>query len=183
MAKKQQNPVIDVVGTVGKKISQFLDLRNQLAELQEQYNTLELELKEKGTEIFLKSYDDNGEKPDNFIMKNTSNQQIMFLVLDAYAKIDEASYKELQKEFGNGTCIKETVENIDDKIIKKHKTEIVSLLKDAKFLTDEEKASLLKKTVSYKIAPGTIDQLKNLSEDLKYTFTKIKPSIQLKPVA
>jgi hypothetical protein len=112
--------------------------------------------------------------------------QVMFLPTDKYITINEDRAAELVETFGESAVEEKTSFSFDNEMIDKYGEVISQLIESCPDISEEDKEKIIKATVSYSVAKGTIDKLKSYSEEsgleIVSILDEVKPVIAIKNV-
>ena len=114
----EKHEIVNVDG-IEEDLKKMIKLDADIAELQAERTVLHSNVKEKGMEAFVKTYNNKGAFPGT--LKITSgNMFYQFIPKDAYLKIDEDRSKELVKKYGKDIVIENSVFKFNNVLVQKY---------------------------------------------------------------
>jgi hypothetical protein len=112
--------------------------------------------------------------------------QTMFVPSDKYITINEDRANYLVETFGETAVEEKTTFAFDNEMVDKYGEVLSGLIESCDEISDEDKEKIIKAVTAYSVAKGTIDKLKDYSEDTDMEIVSIveevKPVIALKNV-
>ena len=112
--------------------------------------------------------------------------QLMFVPSDKYISINEDRANYLTETFGEGAVEEKTTFSFDNEMVDKYGEILSQLIEACEDIDESDKEKIVKATVSYSVAKGTIDKLKDYSEetsmDIITIVEEVKPVIAIKNV-
>lgn len=174
----------------------FFDKIQTLEQLQEnmkrdkaQADMISDEIKEIGKTEWSKVYDKTGKNPGSIMLEAKSGldtAQTMFVPSDKYISINEDRANYLVEIFGEDAVEEKTTFSFDGEMVDKYGEVLSQLIEGCDDIDDEDKEKIIKAITSYSVAKGTIDKLKDMSEDSEMDIVsvveEVKPVIAIKNV-
>lgn len=178
------------------KDGEFFDKIKTLEELQENMkrdkamaDIISDEIKEIGKVEWSKVYDKTGKNPGSIMLEARSGldiAQTMFVPSDKYISINEDRANYLVETFGEKAVDEKTSFSFDNEMVDKYGEILSRLIEECDEIDEDDKEKIIKATTVYSVAKGTIDKLKDYSEDSEMEIVtiveEVKPVIAIKNV-
>ena len=142
-------------------VTRLSEIISEKEKLSKEESTLAEEVKKRGFDEFVNKFNELKSYPGTISivstgMKGAKPASFIFVPNDRYEKIGNEKFIELQKTFGS-SIVEETTEYVVDKTLADKYGEILSdMIKRSKRISKEDKAKLIKATVSYSVKKGTL---------------------------
>jgi hypothetical protein len=172
-----------------EKIQRLETLQENLKRDKAEADIISDEVKDIGKELWSRNYLSTGKNPGSVMLESKQGldtAQVMFLPTDKYITINEDRAAELVETFGESAVEEKTSFSFDNEMIDKYGEVISQLIESCPDISEEDKEKIIKATVSYSVAKGTIDKLKSYSEEsgleIVSILDEVKPVIAIKNV-
>jgi len=166
------------------KVQKLEQLQDTLKSAKAKADMIADELRDLGKTEWAKLYQKTGKNPGSVMLENVKGEdtaQLMFIASDGYIKIDEARAESLKEEFGAEIVEEKTNFSFDAEMIEKYGEIISQLIEDCQEIDEDDKSKIIKATVAFSIAKGTIDKLKTYG-NVDHLVESVKPIVSLKNV-
>jgi hypothetical protein len=147
------------------------------------------EIKEIGKVEWSKLYAKTGKNPGSVMLEDRLKLdigQVMFVPTDGYIKIGEDRATQLVETFGEDIVEEKTTFAFDNEMVDKYGEIISQLIESSTDISDDDKERIIKATTTFNIKKGSIDKLKELSNDADMDIAdileEVKPIIAIKNV-
>jgi hypothetical protein len=179
VSKAKDRETVSVEG-MAEKLVDFSNIKGEIADLQALSGELHDEIKNIAKDKYIELYSKNGSNPETFFIKD-GDGCVMVLVTDKYKSIDGAKVaKSLIEKFGKGIVEHTEKYYFDSVVLERNRDVIEELIMGSDKISEKDKEDLIKVEESYSVKKGSIDKLKEFSEDLGYVISEIQPVFQLK---
>lgn len=173
--KTKSKPTIKFDNTDKAKLAKWLKLKAEKEELENQIKEIEESLKSSALEKWCQIYESCGDNPGSIILEGKNDDQVLLTVkenLKIKPLVTSVSY--LENKYGK---IVETVKSVEfePKLFKKHKKEILRLIKSSTLISKEEKEILIKETDEQFLKKDLNNCLLELQENTKEINGKMIP--------
>lgn len=142
-------------------------------------------IKPHGKETWLAKYLKEGKRPESFILSNKFGNSMMYIVMDAYKKIDEERKDYLAENYGEDVVETENEYVINPEMIQKYGKAISEAIMKSKDIPTDDKMQIIQVKQKFSVKKGLIDKLKDVAANAKTTiqtiFEEVVPTQQLKP--
>lgn len=172
-----------------EKIQTLETLQENMKRDKAQADMIADEIKEIGKVEWSNVYNKTGKNPGSIMLEakdGLDTAQTMFVPSDKYITINEDRANYLVETFGETAVEEKTTFAFDNEMVDKYGEILSGLIEACDEITDEDKERIIKAVTSYTVAKGTIDKLKDYSEDTDMEIVSIveevKPVIALKNV-
>lgn len=172
-----------------EKIETLERLQENLKRDKAEADIISDEIKEIGKELWSRNYVTTGKNPGSVMLESRLGldvAQVMFVPTDKYITINEDRANELVEVFGEEAVEEKTSFSFDNEMIDKYGEVISQLIESCPDISESDKEKIIKATVSYSVAKGTIDKLKSYSEnsgvEIVSILDEVKPVIAIKNV-
>ena len=129
----------------------------KIKELKAELDTAKTTINEVAKEEYAKLYDSHKRNVGSFNLLADNGASFMFLPTKRYLKLEEDRAEHLKETYGEETIEENTKFGFNSTILNKHMDKIAELLKNADFMTQEEKDSLIEATTTYTIKKDMLD--------------------------
>lgn len=153
--------------------------------LKTQIDTLTMELAEsdslikaEGKKVFLDIFKKEKKNPNSFII-DCDGSVIMYIPTDNYTKIDEERAEVLASKYGEDVIDEKVEYTFNKELLEQYQEVLSELISNSKKIKEEDKANLIKATVAYKVAKGTVDTLVSAA-NMDEMFDDLGVIVQLK---
>ena len=188
-AKDEKNRVKVKDSDFFDKIKRLQDLQDNMKRDKAEADMISDEVKEVGKVEWSKVYDKSSKNPGSIMLESKSGldtAQLMFVPSDKYISINEDRANYLTETFGEGAVEEKTTFSFDNEMVDKYGEILSQLIEACEDIDESDKEKIVKATVSYSVAKGTIDKLKDYSEetsmDIITIVEEVKPVIAIKNV-
>jgi uncharacterized small protein (DUF1192 family) len=165
-------------------LKEIYSLDEQIALLQAERKVLDAEVREASQDAMIKLYNDKKSFPGTMVVKSGS-MELQFITMDKYKIIDEDRANELSEKYGEDLIDEETKFAFNTSILMKNMEAINKMILKSKEISDSDKEDLIEQSTSWKIAKGSIKNLKNEDFnqfDLEEIIDDIKPIFSIKTI-
>lgn len=180
--KADDRPVIVISEAAYKpykpKLKQLQMLRQEVKTKTAEMKLLDGELNDFARERYLELYKKLKRNPGAFHL-DAGEARCLAIPANAYASVSEEKAEELRKAYGKDVVEETESFTFNADVLERHRDAISKAIMSIKGLTDEDKENLLTRTVTYKVASGTIDRLLSFKKPDEL-FEDIRPTLQLK---
>lgn len=171
------------------KIQTLETLQENMKRDKAQADMIADEIKEIGKVEWSNVYNKTGKNPGSIMLEakdGMDTAQTMFVPSDKYITINEDRANYLVETFGETAVEEKTTFAFDNEMVDKYGEVLSGLIESCDEISDEDKEKIIKAVTAYSVAKGTIDKLKDYSEDTDMEIVSIveevKPVIALKNV-
>lgn len=172
-----------------EKIQTLETLQENMKRDKAQADMIADEIKEIGKVEWANVYNKTGKNPGSIMLEakdGADTAQTMFVPSDKYITINEDRANYLVETFGETAVEEKTTFAFDNEMVDKYGEVLSGLIESCDEISDEDKEKIIKAVTAYSVAKGTIDKLKDYSEDTDMEIVSIveevKPVIALKNV-
>lgn len=172
-----------------EKIQNLETLQENMKRDKAQADMISDEIKEIGKVEWSKVYNKTGKNPGSIMLEakdGLDTAQTMFVPSDKYITINEDRANYLVETFGETSVEEKTTFQFDNEMVDKYGEILSSLIEACDEITDQDKEKIIKAVTTYSVAKGTIDNLKDYSEETDMEIVdiveEVKPVIALKNV-
>jgi len=172
-----------------EKIQTLETLQENMKRDKAQADMIADEIKEIGKVEWANVYNKTGKNPGSIMLEakdGMDTAQTMFVPSDKYITINEDRANYLVETFGETAVEEKTTFAFDNEMVDKYGEVLSGLIESCDEISDEDKEKIIKAVTAYSVAKGTIDKLKDYSEDTDMEIVSIveevKPVIALKNV-
>lgn len=156
-------------------INRYNQIKKDEANLKSEKEMIGARLKDIGKEEFMQMYLKQKSRPDSFNLVD-GEERILFIVMDAYKKVEEAKEAMLAEY----DCMEtKTTYSINPELLEKCGEAISKAINSSKLISDEDKANIILCTEKKGIRKGTIDRLMQFANPIE-VFALIEPTVTLK---
>ena len=183
----KDKPVVTVTGLEGKLL-EYTDINADLTDTEAQLGAVTDEIKNVSREKFTELYLANKENPHTFLIQ-AGDECVMVIPSDKYEKVDdEARADQLKEEYGKDVVTVTERFYFNPTVIERNgmaiRNLVDNLIINAKDISEDDKANLLTKEISYAITKGTVNSLveyaASAKTDIATVVKDIRPIFQLK---
>ena len=142
------------------------------------------EVREISKEKWIEQYEKTGKNPESVMVeakKGLDVGQVMFLPSDKYISINAERAEELTGKYGSEIVEEKTTFSFDNVMVEKYGDVISRLIEESDEISDEDKAKIIKASVVFTVAKGTIDKLNEYGE-VSEIMDEVRPVVSLKNV-
>lgn len=171
------------------KIKELEQLQENMKRDKAKADMISDEVKEIGKLEWSKVYDKTGKNPGSIMLEARDGldiAQTMFVPSDKYISINEDRAKYLTETFGEAVVEEKTSFSFDNEMVDKYGEILSRLIEESDEIDEDDKEKIIKATTVYSVAKGTIDKLKDYSEESDVEIISIveevKPVIAIKNV-
>lgn len=171
------------------KIKELEQLQENMKRDKAKADMISDEVKEVGKVEWSKVYDKSGKNPGSIMLEAREGldiAQTMFVPSDKYISINEDRAKYLTETFGEEVVEEKTSFSFDNEMVDKYGEILSRLIEESDEIDEDDKEKIIKATTVYSVAKGTIDKLKDYSEESDVEIISIveevKPVIAIKNV-
>ena len=177
--KTKDRKIIEVKG-YEQQIAKHAELKETIENATAELKIVDGQLKEKGREVFLKDYRQNGRFPENFLMKS-GTEEILYITMDKYIKVTPEKQQLLEKL--EPSVIEEVTEySFNPTLLAKYSDLIEEAIAgiDNKKMPVADKEALIVAATTVAIKKGTVKSLIQYGVKLDEVYDMIQPIVALK---
>jgi len=171
------------------KIQKLQELQDNMKRDKAEADMISDEVKEIGKVEWSKVYDKTSKNPGSIMLEAKSGldtAQMMFVPSDKYISINEDRAKYLTETFGEAAVEEKTSFSFDSEMVDKYGEILSQLIEACDEIDEDDKEKIVKAVVSFSVAKGTIDKLKDYSQEADMEIynivEEVKPVIAVKNV-
>jgi hypothetical protein len=171
------------------KIQRLQELQDNMKRDKAEADMISDEVKEIGKVEWSKVYDKTSKNPGSIMLEAKSGldtAQMMFVPSDKYISINEDRAKYLTETFGEAAVEEKTSFSFDSEMVDKYGEILSQLIEACDEIDEDDKEKIVKSVVSFSVAKGTIDKLKDYSQEADMEIynivEEVKPVIAVKNV-
>ncbi len=167
------------------KISKLEVLQDNMKRDKAKADMISDELRDLGRDEWAKLYDKTGKNPGSVMLEHVNDAddtaQLMFVPTDGYIKINAERAEALREEFGEEIVEEKTTFSFDNDMIEKYGEVLSKLIEESDEITEKDKEKIIKATIAFSVAKGTIDNLSKLGK-VAEVMEAVKPIVALKNI-
>jgi len=175
-----------------KDLKEYTKLQAEINEKQAQLNIHYNNIKTSAKDFLVKEYNKTKSFPGT-LQVNVSNGKekpigFQFITSDKYAALDEDTFKEMKKSYGDKLVEEKTSYLFDNKLLEKHINVIEKMFEKEKSIPEDDKENLIKAKSSYNVTKGSVKKileksfLKSKSPKVDEVIDDINPTFSIKSV-
>jgi hypothetical protein len=182
--KAEKHEVVAISKGYEKDLSRMSEIDVKLAELEAERATLDAGIREEAKTAMMKLYASKNAFPGTLKVV-AGSRSFMFITADKYIKIDKDRANELKQAYGTDVVTEKTVFTLNATLVEKYADELSDLIMKSKKIATDDKENLIESTVTWTVAKGMIEKLRNATFakfNINQLIEDIKPIFSVKAI-
>lgn len=181
--KVEKHEVVNIDKSFESNLIRMNEIDVEIASLESEKATLDIEVRDKAKEEMIKLYDKKGSFPGT-IKIVAGSESFLFITADKYTKIDEEDAKTLSKKYDKSIVTETSMFTLNPVMVEKYSQVLSDMILASKKISPDDKDKLIECKTCWGIAKGTICNLRNAifsKFNLSNLIEDIRPIFSIKP--